>query len=206
MVIALHGYEGDTTQWLPVTRALTAAGRVLIPEAPKPAVLYGRYSRGRSWYAMQGLGQPEPTNFGDALVALEQFLLETVEEATAESEAAPPIVLLGLDQGALLALSLACVWPELVSGVAAVGGYLPDIPGWEREDRPLGGMSVLLVHDPDSASVPAALQQKTEAELRARGAHVAVHRLAGARQLPPALTELVNAWMETTVPVTVSRP
>src|SRR5690606_4460323 len=107
-----------------------------------------------------------------------------------------PILLLGLDQGALLALSLACVWPETVSGVAAIGGYLPEIPGWVPDDLPLHGMPVLLVHDPEYPEVSPALQQKTEETLIAKGAQVTVRSVARARQLHPPLAYLLNEWME----------
>lgn len=202
VIIALHGYEGGSAQWLPVTDALTAAGRVLIPEGPRPAVVYGRHTKGRSWYAMQGLVQPEPTSFGDSLVEMEQFLLDTVQELRGRGETLPPILLLGLDQGALLALSLACVWPETVSGVAAICGYLPEIPGWVHDDRSLNGLPVLLVHDPEDLEVPPSFQQQTEEELMAKGARVTVHRVSKARQLPPSLAHLLNEWTETVVSVT----
>lgn len=199
VLIALHGYEGDSTQLLPVANALTVAGRVLTPEGPRPAVVYGRNAKGRSWYAMQGLAQPEPASFGDGLVEIEQCLLDTIEATAGGGENPPPIFLLGLDQGALLALSLACVWPEAVTGVAAICGYLPDIPGWTQDDRPLNGMPVLLVHDPEYLEVPASLQQQTQDRLITKGARVTVHTVSKVRELPSSLTGLLNTWMETTL-------
>lgn len=127
---------------------------------------------------------------------MERFLLDTVLAVAEKGESPVPILLLGLDQGALLALSLACVWPETVSGVAAIGGYLPEIPGWVPDDRPLHGMPVLLVHDPEYPEVSPALQQKTEETLIAKGAQVTVRSVARARQLHPPLAYLLNEWME----------
>ncbi|NMA70323.1 MAG: hypothetical protein GX961_00170 [Firmicutes bacterium] len=158
-------------------------------------MVYGR-AKGRSWFAMQGLAHPEPTSLGDSLVEMERFLLDTVLAVAEKGESPVPILLLGLDQGALLALSLACVWPETVSGVAAIGGYLPEIPGWVPDDRPLHGMPVLLVHDPEYPEVSPALQQKTEETLIAKGAQVTVRSVARARQLHPPLAYLLNEWME----------
>lgn len=197
MIIALHGYEGDAGQLLPFTRSLESVGRVLAPEGPRPSVAYGRTVTGRSWYAMQGLALPEPTSFGDALVEVEQFLLDTLKEEEEYRGGSPPLFLLGLDQGALLSLALACIWPEVLAGVVAIAGYLPQIPGWTPEPRPMDALPILLVNDPEYRDVPISLQHDTEQALIARGAQVTAHSVAGSRALPASLPTLVNQWMKT---------
>ena len=46
-----------------------------------------------------------------------------------------------------MAIAAAAAVPDLISGVIAVGGFLPVVPGWQPPLVPLDGLPILLVDD-----------------------------------------------------------
>lgn len=195
-VITLHGYGATSDQLLPLAQKLGNEVCILAPEGPQPVVPHlGTVTEGQLWFTTQGAGSPEPTLFGDSLYQVEQFLLDVVEEQNHWENADSPIYLLGFDQGGVLALSLACIWPELLGGVIAIQGYLPEIPGWTLPDMKANGLPALLVHDPEDNEFPEELVLKSKAQLNARGARVTLKYVAGARRLPLSLSKLISGWL-----------
>jgi pimeloyl-ACP methyl ester carboxylesterase len=81
--------------------------------------------------------------FGDSVVQLERFVLDVLDR---RADRRPPPVLLGYDLGAVLALAAVLVFPDRLSGVAAVGAYLPMIRGWSPPSSGADGLPVLLVN------------------------------------------------------------
>ncbi len=83
---------------------------------------------------------------------LERFLWDEVERQ-APADAVLPI-LLGIEQGAIMAIAAALAVPDLLSGVIAIEGRYPVVPGWEPPLAPMNGLPVLLV-DPPGGIAPA---------------------------------------------------
>lgn len=193
-LIALHGYGASSAQLMSLAHLIGNGFRIYAPDGPQPvSPAMGLTSNGRLWFAAQTPCTPEPVLFGESLCQVEQFLLDVLDDVRPESEGSP-VYLLGFGQGALLALCVSRIWPEVLSGVAAIEGCLPRIRGWALPDVPLGGLPVLLVNDREGA-VPAALVLEAEAGMRAAGAQVRAENFAGARDLAPALSALIANWL-----------
>lgn len=128
---------------------LRTAARLHAIEAPK-GVWYGKRIVGYSWYIGE-THRPAPYSFGVGLSELELFLLDTIDRRSHEDTALP--YLLGIGQGAGMALSIATVQPELLSGVIAVDSRLPIVPGWTPPLTTSDGLPVLLI-DRDDAGEP----------------------------------------------------
>jgi predicted esterase len=126
------------------------------------------------------------------LYHVEQFLLDAQER---RGEGAGEILLVGDEQGAVLALAMALVRPELLSGVVALRGCLPVVDGWEPAPLPLDGLPVLLASDPDDPAVPEDRLAATEVALAAAGARVS--RVTAPLGTPSAEGRILRAWSET---------
>jgi hypothetical protein len=63
-------------------------------------------------------------------------------------------ILLGVEMGAVMAIAAALAVPDLLSGVIAIEGRYPIVPGWEPPLAPLNRLPVLLV-DPPGGVAPA---------------------------------------------------
>jgi phospholipase/carboxylesterase len=146
-VLALHGYGGDCRQLEALCCALDPPVAAVLPQAWRPLNAHGFAlddRRGQTWFFSFDGDRPEPATFGDSLLELEQF----ANELLAGQCAGRPLFLIGYDQGAVLALSLAQVIPEYIAGVVAICGYIPRIRGWSPPAPDLQRLAVLLIDDP----------------------------------------------------------
>jgi phospholipase/carboxylesterase len=189
-VIALHGGDGNLDDLVPLARSLSPGLDVIAPQAPRrvhyvPSTAY-------TWFYAQEPQHPEPVTFGDSLYQLEQLVYEVAEVG---QEEAKPLYLLGYDQGALLALSLALVVPDYLSGVVAICGCLPELAVWPLPDRSLDGLGALVVSDPEDAGLPAHLVSQSANELSRRGGVPTMVAVSGARELGPVVSKVVGDWM-----------
>lgn len=114
-------------------------------------VFVGKSIVGYTWF-IGPFHQPSPLFFGDALAEIERFLWDEIDRQ--ESDQAELPFLLGVEQGAITALGVAAAVPDLISGVIAIDGYLPVVPGWDPPLAPLAGLPVLLLNAPGSDDVP----------------------------------------------------
>jgi predicted esterase len=140
-MIALGDREHTVDAWI---RPLCGEFAFSSLEAPRTADprRFGVPTRSGDWYLADERG-PEPSSFGLALIALERFVLHEQDRAQA-----PPI-LLGVGQGATLALALAQCWAEVLGGVIAIDGQLPELPAGAIEETPLTGLPFLIVGSAD---------------------------------------------------------
>jgi predicted esterase len=113
--------------------------RIVLPEPQRPHY-EGRRTLDLRWYisAVEDPDYIDPASFGDVLWMLEGL----VDGATAQWDERP--LLVGHSQGANLVLGLAVTMPDQISGVVAVDGFVPLIPGLELHDS-APGLEVLLV-------------------------------------------------------------
>ena len=194
-LVGLHGRGGDLDQLVPLAREIGSL-RLVAPQAARPVNPttqgYSPSSDGFTWYFIQDVPYPEPATFGEGLWLVEQFIYDVRDRQGVER----PILLLGYEQGAVLALTLAAVLPESLTAVAAIGGYLPEVRGWSPPIEDLEGLPVLLVHDPDDAEIPLTLVEKTAAELGRRHADVELQHLAGAAQNPLGAATHIRTWFD----------
>lgn len=105
-------------------------------------VFIGHEIVGYTWFVGPN-DRPSPLFFGDALAEIERFLWDEVDRQ-APGDAELPF-LIGVGQGAIMALAAAAAVPDLLSGVIAINGSLPVVPGWEPPLAPLEALPMLLI-------------------------------------------------------------
>lgn len=141
-VLTLHRYNAFADGMRDIGLAVNPAGRVVGLQSTK-GVYVGRNIVGYTWYLGPQL-QPSPVHFGDSLAELERFFWDEVHRQGTDPARLPFVV--GDEQGAVMALSMAAVAPDLISGVVAINAALPLVPGWEPPLAPLNGLPILLVN------------------------------------------------------------
>lgn len=190
-VIVLHGNHGTLNDLLPLTSSFRSDFRVFTPEAAR-GVYRMREVVGHTWYGGWRVERPEPASFGDSLAQLERFVHD-VRDRTDEGEPLP--FLLGYDQGAVLALSLATVVPNLVAGVMAISGCLPSFADPTLLPLPEMALPVLMITDPADPDLPIESVDRTAIQLRGRGARVTNLSLSDARDLGSDVADALNGWL-----------
>jgi predicted esterase len=194
VLVALHGNGSGCSQLGPFAGLLEGRFRTIALEAPLPvSPLTARHDGGHVWFPSDDRGTIEPVAFGDSLYQVEQFIIE-LSGAPSGGTGAQRVFLIGVEEGGVLALALACLWPELVGGVVSICGHLPDIPGWNLPDGDLNSMPVLLVDDPSDAAL-SEMTSRCAAVLTNRGGTVSAERIGGARQLPATMLKTVSTWL-----------
>jgi phospholipase/carboxylesterase len=197
-VIGLHAEGGDVDQLVPLAGRLGPQFQLVAPQAARPtnpATQGYVENQGYLWFFIQQIGHPEPATFGESLWLLDRFIADVRER----QGAGRPLVLVGYEQGAVLAATLAMVVPDQLAGVVAIGGYVPDIAGWSPPVENLQGLPVLLVHDPSDPAMPVELVERTAATLADRKAAVDVRPVPGVSGDILAAADLTRAWMERTL-------
>lgn len=192
-LIPLHGHAGGVNDLIPFARSLGDGYRIVAPEAARGVYVQRLDVTTRTWFGGT-LERPEPSSFGDSLAQLEKFVYD-VRNRAQTSEGSRP-TLLGFDQGAVLALTAALVFPDLLGGVIAIDGGVPSFRLWAPPAIDLAGLPVLLIADPAETKLgPDSIAQSAN-YLSHRGATVERVTVPGARSLGPAVTDAVRGWLE----------
>ncbi|HEY8446140.1 MAG TPA: hypothetical protein VIL01_03465 [Thermomicrobiales bacterium] len=144
-IITLH----NDNQFAPDVKeyglAAAPTGRIIGLESFK-GVYQGRKIIGYTWF-IGPMDQPSPISFGDTLSEIERFLWDEIDRQGGGPDAELPF-LIGVEQGAIMALAAAAAVPDLLSGVIAVRGFLPVVPGWSPPLAPLAKLPILLAGEP----------------------------------------------------------
>ncbi|MGB3329423.1 MAG: hypothetical protein WBA46_10745 [Thermomicrobiales bacterium] len=151
-IITLHPHNQFAEDVKEITLGAAPDATILGLESYK-GVYVGKTITGYTWY-VGPYDQPAPLFYGDALAEIERFLWDEVDRQhdAGMGEAALP-VLLGVEQGAVMALGAAAAVPDLLSGVIAIDGMFPIVPGWDPPLAPLADLPVLLVESPSARTV-----------------------------------------------------
>ncbi len=143
-VITLHTYRQFAADVQEYGLAAAPHGRIIGLQSYK-GVYVGRDIVGYTWY-VGPLAQPSPIYFGDGLAEIERFLWDEIDrQAPGPASPAELPFLIGVEQGAVMALAAAAAVPDLISGVIAIDGFLPVVPGWMPPLAPLDGLPLLLL-------------------------------------------------------------
>ena len=188
-VITLHAHRQRGNSLAASARAAAPDGRLLGLESYK-GVFVGREIVGFTWFVGPD-SAPAPVFYGDALAEIERFLWDDIIRQEPEPAALP--FLLGLGQGAIMALAAAAAVPDLLSGVIAIGGTFPVVPGWEPPLVPLGDLPILLIDPPAAAPPsPGVLAGPALADTLMRWGGTVTRRTAPPDEIPQAI---MQQWM-----------
>ncbi len=163
-------------------------GRIIGLESFK-GVYIGRDVVGYTWY-VGPIDRPAPVFFGDALAEIERFLWDELDRQETETPERP--FLIGVEQGAVMALATALAAPDLISGVISVDGALPIVSGWDPPLAPLDDLPVLILGDlAASSDAPVLRGDELARQLEAWGGR-ATWSMPGTDQ---ARDESMAAWL-----------
>jgi predicted esterase len=189
-IVALHGDQGGSDDLLPLARAVGPQARIIAPMAAR-GVYHGVTLVSRTWFG-GSLTRPEPASFGDSLAQVERFLVDVYDRRHSEPVSRP--LVLGYDQGAVLALAAAKLFPDLISGVIAIAGTLPAFRDWGHERVPAHGLPVLIVFDEADTPTFVRQVQTTTDELTEIGAVVSLATTSAVRELGSNIQRIVSNW------------
>lgn len=188
-IITLHGYNRRGKEYGDYARAAAPNGRLLGVESYK-GVFAGKEITGYTWY-VGPLTSPPPVYYGDALMELERFLWDEIERQESDEPVLP--ILLGVEQGAVMAIATALAVPDLLSGVIAIEGRYPLVRGWDPPLAPMNKLPMLLVDPPGGlAAAPNMLIEGDLVERLNAWDAVAEHQFAHDSNIP---RDILSTWV-----------
>src|SRR5712692_7168329 len=138
-LIMLHGRGADENDLLGLAEHLD--GRLLIISARAPFPF--QWGGGYAWYDVLEVGKPEPKMFEESYKKLLQFLEDVTQGYPVDLHR---IFLFGFSMGTMMAYALFLTRPELIAGVVANSGYVPEKTDLKFQWNKLAGKSVFIAH------------------------------------------------------------
>jgi phospholipase/carboxylesterase len=163
VVLMLHGWTGDEdAMWVFATR-LPKHALLLAPRGIFRASLGGY-----GWHGKTSSAWPWVDDFRPSMEALLELLTPTnFPDADLDR-----FRLVGFSQGAALAFSVALSYPERVSSMAVLSGFLPEGAGAMVRDAPLREKHIFMAHGTQDQLVPVERARQAAEILRQAGASV----------------------------------
>ncbi len=173
-------------------------------QAPLP--LGGVLAGGFEWYRMAETGQRQQPTLRASLAALERFLRslptrphDLPDHPSIDRPHLPlvdpaRIVLAGFSQGAVTALGMLALRPDLLCGVMALSGHFPfGLPDAEAAD--LRNCPVFAAHGLHDDVIPIQAARQTRTHLTRRQANLTYHEYPMAHQVHPQEMTDARAWL-----------
>jgi pimeloyl-ACP methyl ester carboxylesterase len=192
--ITLHKHNQHARDVSDYGLAASPAGRVIGLESYK-GVFAGKTIVGYTWF-IGPFDRPSPLFFGDALAEIERFLWDEIDRQEGDEAELPFLV--GVEQGAIMALAAAAAVPDLLSGVIAIDGFLPIVPGWDPPLAPLDGLPILQIDNAsDDDSTAGVLAGPSLAATLRDWCGEVTRRRAPSGEIPG---EVMSTWMRAQAP------
>jgi phospholipase/carboxylesterase len=206
LLVLLHGRGDSPERFLRLGHDLAARLdrplRIIAARAPQPLGVSG----GRQWLGREAPPGQTPEPPAKALAARVDELSVLLGRLAERYPAAPPPILVGFSQGAMVALHFAAAvgagaTTARVSGVVALSGAFaaeiaPAVPADPRAtaaQRP----PVLVVAGTRDTIVPPEGAWRAADWFAARGHAVACHAFDGTHRVTPAVLDAVAGWLHT---------
>jgi phospholipase/carboxylesterase len=148
---------------------------------------------GRHWYALGGVGTPEPQTFAATFADLTKLLDEQLAEHGAGWDRT---VLGGFSQGAVMsyAVGLGAGRP-LPAGILAMSGFMPAVDGWELRPDGLQGYPVAIAHGTMDPVISVDFGRAARDRLAAAGADVLYRESPMPHTIDPRVIPDLQAWV-----------
>jgi phospholipase/carboxylesterase len=186
-LVLLHGYGADERDLLPIAHELDPRFRAVSLQGP--IALSGPM---RAWFNLSQDAQGRISFDPDEARAAVQAAISAVEEIASGS---PRPLLLGFSQGAGIALGVALLRPELVSGVLSFSGVARALEDRDHAaPEKLKGLRVFAAHGTEDPLLPIALGRGLRDELKRLGVALEWHEYPMGHMVLPEEIEDARAW------------
>ena len=166
VLILLHGRGTNEDDLLELADYLDPRFFVVSVRAP---FSFEQGPGGYTWYDVQDVGIPHPKQFEESYNRLARFVLDVNQNYPVDPQR---VFLLGFSMGSIMSLALSLTKPELIRGVVAHSGYIPENTSlqfaWDR----LQNLSLFIAHGVNDSVIPVhfgrraqSLLSKTQADL-----------------------------------------
>jgi phospholipase/carboxylesterase len=189
-LILVHGRGADENDLYPLLDVFDPQRR-LVGMTPGGPLSFP--PGGRHWYALGGVGTPEPQTFAATFADLTKLLDEQLAEHGAGWDRT---VLGGFSQGAVMsyAVGLGAGRP-LPAGILAMSGFMPAVDGWELRPDGLQGYPVAIAHGTMDPVISVDFGRAARDRLAAAGADVLYRESPMPHTIDPRVIPDLQSWV-----------
>ena len=136
-IFLLHGLGSDENDLLQLVDSFSTQCHIFSLQGPI------QHRPGYAFYTFEEEGKPERAIFDRVLKGVEAFIHEAIKEFDLDDK---QIYVVGFNQGAAMAQSLAMVMGNAIRGTVALSGYLPEFAALEYSKRPMDASKIFISH------------------------------------------------------------
>jgi phospholipase/carboxylesterase len=184
----LHGRGANEDDLLGLAEYLDDRFFIVSPRAPFPF----EWGGGFTWYEVIEVGSPEPKMFTESYSKLSQFLDDVVKGYPIDPER---IFLLGFSMGTMMAYSVLLTKPELIAGVVANSGYVPEETDLKFQWNKLHGKSLFIAHGIDDPVISVQLGRRAKELFSKTQADVTYKEYSMAHQISEESLSDFSHWL-----------
>lgn len=201
LVVMLHGLGGDENVMWTFGRSLPDRFTVISPRAPikiEPGTPYVEYvESGYSWLRPAPPLDPDRSTFAYSLELLRKFIEAAIGVYEVDRH---NVIVMGFSQGAAMSYALSLIEPQLIAGVIALAGFMPELERLERNAMQSKGTRTprhgyLIIHGTDDQTVPILYAHQARDFLRSRGAAVEYHAYPIGHKVSPQGMKDITHWL-----------
>lgn len=136
-IFLLHGLGSDEKDLVQLVDSFSSQCHIFSLQGPI------QHRPGYAFYTFEEEGKPERAIFDKVLKGVETFILEAIQEFQLDEK---QIYVVGFNQGAAVAASLAMVMGNAIRGTAVLSGYLPEFAALEYSKKTMDQSKIFISH------------------------------------------------------------
>lgn len=163
-LILLHGRGTNEDDLLGLAEYLDPRFFVVSARAP---YRFEEGHAGYTWFGLQEIGKPDPQQFASAYHHLTRFI-DDVKTGYPVDPA--NVFLLGFSMGSIMSFAVALTQPNIVRGIVAHSGYIPESVSLQFAWTQLSSLSVFVAHGLHDPVIPIQKARRAQELLSKTGA------------------------------------
>jgi len=192
LLIMLHGYGSNEKDLIQIAPALPSGFRYISARAPQ-TMDYGMYG----WFPLEFTPNGITVDYSAAELAHQQFIDFTGELIREYRPAGNKVFLMGFSQGAVMSYLTAFNAPELLHGVIALSGQLPEKSLPTETAKPaLKRLPFLVMHGIYDDILPIIKGRTADEWLQQNVDDLTYREYPVAHQISDSGIELIRTWLE----------
>jgi phospholipase/carboxylesterase len=189
LLVFLHGRGANEDDLVGLTEYIDE--RCFVVSARAPFQFQG--GAGYTWYDLVDIGKPEPEMFGESYRKLSAFLDDVIAGYPVDPSR---VILFGFSMGTIMSYSMVLTRPDLIAGVAANSGLLPEGSGLKFVWGKIAGKPFFVSHGLYDPVIPVSFARRAHELLANAKALVTYHEYEMGHQIDEQSLNDVIKWMD----------
>jgi phospholipase/carboxylesterase len=148
---------------------------------------------GYTWFGLKEIGSPDPQQFEESY----RFLMQFIEDVKTGYPVDPDrVFLLGFSMGSIMSYAVALTKPDLVRGIVAHSGYIPEHASLQFSWTQLASLSVFVAHGLHDPIIPIQKARRTRELLLQTGADLTYKEYPIGHTISEESLSDLSQWLE----------